>query len=204
MIQFDPNEYDRKAVYKLLTGSVVPRPIAWVSSIDADEQPNLAPFSYFNIACSDPPMLLFCPQHRPDTTRKDTLHNVEQTGEFVIHIVSQELAHVMNQTSAEYPSGMNEFEQAAIRQVPSLRVKPPRVADAKIAFECRVEQITRVGGETGGAVVIGHVLLVHLADDVWDDGYIVLDALKPVGRLAGSGYARMTDTFDLARPEYKS
>jgi flavin reductase (DIM6/NTAB) family NADH-FMN oxidoreductase RutF len=203
MIQIDPTDLDRKTIYKLLIGTVVPRPIAWVSSVSVDGLCNLAPFSYFNIACIEPPMLLFCPQHRPDGSRKDTLHNVEQTGEFVLHIVSEKLAEPMNQTSADYPRGMDEFEQTGLQTAPSIHVVPPRVAAAKVAFECRVEQIAPVGGPTGAAIVIGRVLLVHLHDEVWDDGYVVLDALEPIARLAGNGYVRVTDTFDLPRPVYK-
>jgi flavin reductase (DIM6/NTAB) family NADH-FMN oxidoreductase RutF len=204
MLHIDPTTLDRKAIYKLLIGAVVPRPIAWVSSVNADGQRNLAPFSYFNIACIEPPMLLFCPQHRPNGSHKDTLRNVEQTGAFVLHIVSEDLVKPMNHSSADYPYGTDEFEQAGLQAMPSVRIAPPRVAGAKIAFECGVEQIVSVGGPTGAAVVIGRVLLVHLAADVWDDGYIVLDALQPIARLAGNGYARVTDTFDLPRPEYKS
>ncbi len=204
MIRIDPKELSRQAMYKVLIGSVVPRPIAWVSSVDADGARNLAPFSYCNIACIEPPMLLFCPQHRPDGSHKHTLDNVRATGEFVLHIVSEDLVAPMNQTSADYPQGMDEFAQTGLDAVPSELIAPPRVAAAKIAFECRVEQIVSLGGASGAAVVIGRVLLVHVADDVWNDGYIVLDALEPVARLAGNGYARVTDTFDLPRPEYKT
>lgn len=204
MIEIDPTTLDRKAMYKIMIGSVVPRPIAWVSSIGADGTRNLAPFSYFTIASIEPPMLVFCPQRRPDTSSKDTLRNVEQAGEFVLHIVSEDLVDPMNQTSAEFPPDMDEFEKAGLQALPSVLVAPPRVAKAKIAFECRVEQIVPVGGTTGGALVIGRVLLVHVAEDVWDDGYIVLEALQPVARLAGNGYARVTDTFDLPRPVYRS
>ncbi len=203
MIQIDPVGLQRKDIYKLLIGAVVPRPIAWVASVDTQGRRNLAPFSYFNIACIEPPMLVFCPQRRPDGTKKDTLLNIEASGEFVLHIVSEELARHMNQTSADYPYGMDEFEQAQLRAAPSNRVAPPRLADAAIAFECRVEQIVHIGGETGAALVIGRVLLIHVRDDVWQDGYIMLESLRPIARLAGNGYARVTDTFDLPRPVYQ-
>ncbi len=203
MIQVDPLELERQAIYKLLIGAVVPRPIAWVASLDAHGRRNLAPFSYFNIACIEPPMLLFCPQRRPDGTQKDTLRNVEAMGEFVLHIVSEELATEMNQTSADYPYGMDEFEQAGLQATPSLRVAPPRLTCAAIAFECRVDQIIHLGDDTGADIVVGRVLLAHLRADVWQDGYVRLDALRPVARLAGSGYARITDTFDLPRPVYR-
>jgi flavin reductase (DIM6/NTAB) family NADH-FMN oxidoreductase RutF len=203
-MQIDPATLERQAIYKLLIGTVVPRPIAWVASVNRESIPNLAPFSYFNIACIEPPMLLFCPQRRPNGTKKDTLLNVEATEEFVLHIVSEELAVPMNQTSGDYPHGTDEFEAAGLQAIPSNLVRPPRVANAPIAFECRVEQIVQVGGPTGAEVVIGRVLLVHLRDDIWQNGYIILDALKPVARLAGTGYARVTDTFNLSRPVVQS
>lgn len=193
----DPTQASPKDVHKLLIGAVVPRPIAWVASLSAAGTTNLAPFSYFNIACSEPPMLLFCPQHRADGSRKDTLVNVEATREFVLHIVSEELAEVMNETSGDYPAGISELERIGLDTLPGERVAPPRIAAAPVAFECRVEQIMYLGG---AAVVIGRVVLAHVRDDVYHDGYILLDALKPIARLAGNDYARVTETFTLARP----
>lgn len=202
MIQLNPETLSQKDVHKLLIGSVVPRPIAWVSTISADGVPNLAPFSYFTIASTQPPMLLFCPQRRADGSIKDTQRNVEATGEFVLHIVSHALAEPMNQTSAEFPRGISEFEIVGLTPVPSTTVRPPRVAQAPIAFECRVEHDLHVGGSIGGNVVIGQVLLIHLQDEVYRDGYVVLDALQPVARLAGNDYTRVSDTFALQRPVY--
>lgn len=203
VILIDPAELSRKDNYKLLIGAVVPRPIAWVSSLSADGVPNLAPFSYFTIACQDPPMLLFCPQRRADGTIKDTQRNIAATGEFVLHIVSEALAGPMNQTAAEYPPELSEWDQTQLAAVPSLRVAPLRVAEAPIAFECRVEQQLSVGGVTGGDIIVGRVLLAHVRDDVYDDGYVLLDSLQPIGRLAGHNYARVTDTFTLPRPVYQ-
>ncbi|MBV9787099.1 MAG: flavin reductase family protein [Chloroflexi bacterium] len=199
-MQIDPAVLTEREIYKILTGAVVPRPIAWVATIGEEGTPNLAPFSYFNIACTDPPMLLFCPQRRGDGSPKDTLRNVQTTGEFVLHIVSEELAAAMNQTSAEYPYATDEFAATGLRAAPSSLVAPPRVADAAVAFECRVEQIVHVGSARGGEIVIGRVLQIHVRDDVYHDGYIILDALKPVARLAGNDYARVNDTFSLQRP----
>jgi flavin reductase (DIM6/NTAB) family NADH-FMN oxidoreductase RutF len=201
----DPTLLDRREVYKLLIGAVVPRPIAWVSSVNAEGRPNLAPFSYFNIACADPPTLLFCPNRRADGSKKDTLRNVEAMGEYVIHIVDEQHAEVMNLSSAEYPRETNEFEAAGLSSAPGVRVRAPRIVDAPIAFECRLFQIVPVGdGPSGGEVVIGRVLLVHIRDDVRAGSYIDLAALRPIARLAGSGYARVTDTFDLPRPVWKA
>ena len=200
----DPATLERREVYKLLIGSVVPRPIAWVASMNAEGQPNLAPFSYFNVACSNPPTLLFCPNRRADGSKKDTLLNVEATGEFVIHIVDEQTVEAMNATSADYPHGADEFTVAGLTPVPSIRVRPPRVAEAPIAFECQLFQIVPVGdGPSGGDIVIGRVVLVHIRDDIRPDTYIDLKALQPVARLAGNSYAHVTETFDLPRPVFK-
>lgn len=187
-----------KDVHKLLIGAVVPRPIAWVSSISADGVPNLAPFSYFTIASSDPPRLLFCPVARADGSPKDTLRNIAHTGECVIHLVGETLAEAMNQTSGDYPYGSSEFEQIALPTTFSHRVTPPRLEAAPVAFECEVEKIVQL--DAGTAVVIVRVLLAHIHDDVYRDGYIALDALQPIARLAGNDYARITETFALKRP----
>lgn len=197
----DPLTLEAREVYKLLIGSVVPRPIAWVSTMSAEGQPNLAPFSYFNIGCANPPTLLFCPDRRPNGAKKDTLLNVEATEEFVIHVVDEANVEAMNRTSANYPAGVNEFEAAGLLTVPSTKIRPPRLASAPIAFECRLFQIIPLGdGMSGGEVVIGRVVLMHVRDDVRVGTYIDLEALRPIARLAGDGYARVTDTFDLPRP----
>ena len=200
----DPAVLERREVYKLLIGSVVPRPIAWVSSISAAGRANLAPFSYFNIACAKPPMLLFCPNRRADGSKKDTLRNVEATGDFVIHIVDEANVEAMNLSSGEYPSDTNEFEVAGRTAVPGVAVRAPRVAEAPIAFECRLFQVVPLAdGPSGGEVVIGQVLLIHVRDDIRAASYIDIEALRPVARLAGSGYARVSDTFELERPVVK-
>lgn len=200
----DPSTLERREVYKLLIGSVVPRPIAWVSTISPEGDLNLAPFSYFNVACADPPTLLFCPNRRADGSKKDTLLNVEATGEFVIHIVDEDTVEAMNTSSAEFPPGINEFEMAGVTAAPSERLRTPRVAEAPIAFECKLFQIVPLGeGPSGGEVVIGRVVLIHVRDNLRPSTYIDLQALRPVARLAGNGYARVTDTFDLARPVFK-
>ena len=197
----DPTSLEAREVYTLLIGSVVPRPIAWASSVGPEWQPNLAPFAYFNIASSNPPMLLFCPSRRANGAKKDTLLNVEATQEFVIHIVDEPAVEAMNRTSADYPPGANEFEIAGVAAVPSAKVRPPRVAAAPVAFECRLYQIIPLGDEQpGGEIVIGQVVLIHVRDDVRVGTYIDLEALRPVARLAGNGYARVNDTFDLRRP----
>lgn len=192
-----------RTLYKLLIGSVVPRPIGWVSSISEQGQVNLAPFSFFNAVCANPPTLLFCPMIRStDGGHKDTLRNVRARGEFVINIVSEDLAQAMNITATEFPSGVNEFEAAGVTPAPAAAVAPPRVAESRVHFECRVERILEFGDQPGsGSVVIGRILHVHVDESVLLDGdKIDLLALKPIGRLAGSAYTRVTDLFDLMRP----
>lgn len=190
-------------LYKLLIGAVVPRPIGWVSSVNEQGASNLAPFSFFNAVCANPPLLLFCPMIRSrDGAHKDTLRNVRTSGEFVINIVSEDLAQAMNISATEFPPDVNEFQAAGLTAAPSVRVKPSRVAESRVHFECRVEQILEFGDQPGaGSVVIGRILHVHVDESVLFDGdKIDLLALKPIGRLAGSSYTRVTDIFDLVRP----
>lgn len=187
------------SMYKLLVGSVVPRPIGWISTISKDGIHNLAPFSFFNVASANPPHVLFCPTVRgTDNGRKDTLHNVRETGEFVVNIVTESLGEAMNLTSTEWDADVNEFERAGITTAPSIAVKPLRVLQSPIHFECQVAQIVDLGG---GHVVIGRVLHVHVDERVLiGEDKIDVQALKPIGKLAGNAYTRVTDLFDLVRP----
>jgi flavin reductase (DIM6/NTAB) family NADH-FMN oxidoreductase RutF len=196
-------ELPLKEAYKLITGTVVPRPIAWVSTINAEGRPNLAPFSYFNAVCTRPPTLLFCPGIRgTDVSGKDTLNNVRATGEFVVNVVTEELAEAMNATATELPHEVNEFERAGLSTAPSKTVKPPRVADSPVNFECEVSQIVDIGdgGRGSASIVIGTILHMHVADKVMLPDYkIDIAALKPIGRLAGPNYAVIKETFEIFR-----
>lgn len=202
-MELNPNDLPWKSVYKLMIGAVVPRPIGWISTLNPEGVPNLAPFSYFNAVGSNPPHLLFAPNVRgTDLGEKDTLHNVQSTGEFVANIVTEALAEAMNRTSQELPPGTNEFEVAELTAEPSQVVAPPRVAESPAHFECRVTHVLTLGeGAGAGRVVIGRVVHIHVSDEVLFDGdKIDLEALRPIGRLAGSRYCRVTDLFDLTRP----
>ena len=183
-----------REVYHLLTNVVVPRPIAWVSTVSANGVRNLAPHSYFNIASHDPPIV-----HFTQTGRKDTLRNVEASGEFVVNIVSRDLAEAMNITAADFPPAEDEFSWAGLEAAASTLVTPPRVAAARAAMECRVRTILPMGN---GNMVFGDVLMVHVDTGIWAHGRIDLAALAPVGRLGGSAYATVTDIFKLARPTW--
>ncbi|MBN2502007.1 MAG: flavin reductase family protein [Anaerolineales bacterium] len=201
-MEFKLAELPLMAVKKLMTGTIVPRPIAWVSTISAEGQPNLAPFSFFNAVCPQPPTLLFCPEVRiTDGEQKDTLYNVRETGEFVVNVVTDELVEAMNATATELPPEVNEFELAGVTAVPSVMVKPPRVAESPVNFECKLTQIVEVGeGKGAGSVVIGEILYMHIRDDILlPDHKIDVRALKPVSKLAGPGYSRLGEIFDLQR-----
>jgi flavin reductase (DIM6/NTAB) family NADH-FMN oxidoreductase RutF len=203
-MEIDPTTISHQSIYKILTGSVLPRPIGWISSIDMDGRPNLAPFSFFNVVCSNPPTVLFCPLIRgTDGKPKDTLNNVRATNEFVVNIVTEELINAMNATSMEAPSDFNEFEFAGLTLTPSITVKPPRVKESPIHFECRVKQIIDINDAPGGgSIVVGTIIHIHAEERVMlGTDKINLTALRPIGRLMASEYCRVTDTIELERPK---
>jgi flavin reductase (DIM6/NTAB) family NADH-FMN oxidoreductase RutF len=194
-------------VYKILAGSVVPRPIAWVSTVDAQGVANLAPFSFFTVASANPPVVCFCPSVREprDGLRatKDTLENIRATGEFVVNIVSEETVEAMNQTAAQLPPEADEFAHAGLTAIPGEAVRAPRVGEAKVQMECRLRQILEVSAEVmGGSLVLGDVVRFHISEAVLAPGFhIAPEKLLAVGRMAGSGYIRTQDGFDLERPK---
>ena len=188
--------------YRWMTATVTPRPIAWVSTRSADGVDNLAPFSFFQIVCDEPPTLMLSIGHRPDGSEKDTLRNLRQRGELVIQLVSAAQADAMNATSAPLPHGVSEFAQCDIGTLPSERVAPPRVAGAAVAFECRLASILPYPAEAPNHhIVFAEVLLAHIDDAVLADGRHVDPAkLDLIGRLGGAGYATTRDAFQLKRP----
>jgi flavin reductase (DIM6/NTAB) family NADH-FMN oxidoreductase RutF len=199
-----PETLSRQSIYKILIGSVVPRPIGWISTVDQAGHPNLAPFSFFNVVCPKPPTVLFCPMIRgTDGNTKDTLNNVKVTGEFVVNIVTEELVPAMIASSVEIASEVNEFELTGLETTPSVAVRPPRVAQSPIHFECKLTQIVEIGNNRGGgSVVIGEIVHLHVDERVLlGEDKIDLTALKPIGRLAGSAYVRVTDLFEIDRPK---
>lgn len=202
MIEINPDDLARRDIYKLMTGSIVPRPIAWVSTLSADGVRNLAPFSYFSAVSATPPLVLFCPGTRgTDSSKKDTYHNVQATGEFVINIVNEDTAAAMNLTAVEAPPDVDEFELAELTALPSQTIAVPRVAESPIHMECKLHQIIAAGE---GHIVIGRVTRMHFAPGVYQEGhYINVEALRPVGRLAGGMYAYVKDFFQLKRPPSK-
>ncbi len=198
-----------ETVYKILIGSVLPRPIAWVSSIDRNGNANLAPFSFFTVASSNPPVLCFAPALKNELIEgtqkakpKDTLKNIQETGEFVVNIVSREIAEKMNQSSSSYPAAVSEFEMTGLTPAPSKYIKPPRVAESLINFECKLNQVISFGDHPGaGNLVLGNILCAHLDESVYKNGRVDLDVLQPVGRLAGIEYCTVEERFSMIRPE---
>jgi flavin reductase (DIM6/NTAB) family NADH-FMN oxidoreductase RutF len=203
-----PEELAPREFYRVLITAVVPRPIAWVSTVDREGVANLAPFSFFNALCATPPLLGFCPGIRAKEFReahgrgvKDTLRNVRETGEFVVNVVPYTLAQAMNLTAGEYAASVDEFEVAGLTTRPSQIVRPPQVGESPVSFECRVFQILDFGTETaGGSLVIGEILSMHLAEEVLRDGRLDGERLDLIGRMGGSQYTRTRDRFEMERP----
>ncbi|MEE9271562.1 MAG: flavin reductase family protein [Candidatus Krumholzibacteria bacterium] len=190
----DPAKVTAKECYKLMVGSIVPRPIAFVSTVSGDGSVNLAPFSYFTAITSAPPTVCFAPGRRSrDGDRKDTLSNIEATGEFVVNVVTEAIGAAMHETAGEFPADVDEFEVVGLTREPSRIVKPPRVKESPINMECRVYDIIHIGGDkpTGGSLVIGEIVLFHIEDDLYDAGRIDIQKLNPLGRLAGDDYTAL-------------
>lgn len=190
--------------YRLMIGAIVPRAIAWVSSLSASGVPNLAPYSFFTGLCPSPPTICFSVVHGRERRegKKDSRRNVEETGEFVVNVVSEAVAEAMNLTSGEYDEDVDEFALAKLTPAPSVAVKVPRVAEAPIALECRLVQIVEVGrAPMGAGLVIGEIVHFHIDDEIYENGRINPHKLRPVGRLAGDSYSTTHDIFDLIRPD---
>jgi flavin reductase (DIM6/NTAB) family NADH-FMN oxidoreductase RutF len=189
-------------VYYTLVDVVTPRPIAWVTSIDPEGRVNLAPFSFFNAFGANPPVVVFSPTLRRDRGRKDTLRNVEATGEFVLNAAVQPLAEKVNLSSKELPYGQSEIELTGLTLVPSLKVKPPRVAESPVHMECKVRQIVPIGdGPIAANLVIGEVVVIHVEDRVLDErGRVDPRQLRTIARLGADWYCRTSDLFEMKRP----
>jgi len=206
-MQLDPQALGERETYKLLIGCVVPRPIAWVSTVDQQGARNLAPFSFFNGVGSNPPALSISINYIENADgRKDTLRNIAATGEFVVNIVDEDLAQAMNATATNYPPEVDEFAVAGLTAAPSAIVRPPRVAESPVSMECRLFTLVPVGQGSGSStLVIGTIALFHLRDDLVDTRHHVdIRGLRPIARLAGSGYAYVHETFEMLRGRYNA
>jgi flavin reductase (DIM6/NTAB) family NADH-FMN oxidoreductase RutF len=199
----DPGQLASRDVYAWMTALITPRPIAWVSTIDEAGRTNLAPFSFFNGVTAAPPTLLFVPVNQRDGEKKDTVLNLERVPECVVNLVSHAEAARMNACAARLPHGESEFTAFGIESAPSEVVRPPRVAAAPAAFECRVRQIVPVGeGGLAAHVVICDILRFHVRDDVLGaDGRPDAARLDTVGRMGGEDYATTRERFQLERPD---
>ena len=199
---YDPAEHPFSETHKLMIGSIVPRPIALVSTTSNNGINNLAPFSYFNGVCSKPPTIMFAPARRGwDGKEKDTLINIRNTKEFSINIVSEDIGEKMVKCSTDYEKEVDEYSKSGLSPLSSKKIKPPIVSESKISLECTLNQIVQIGEEDAGSgfIVIGTIVLFHIDDEVYDNGRIILDKLQPLGRVAGNGYVRSTNTFDIVR-----
>lgn len=199
-MRIDPKTFE--GFNRVLTGVVVPRPIAFVSSVSTDGVVNLAPFSFFNAMAYDPPTIVMGISRSAGWKAKDTLVNIETTGEFVVNVVVDDIAEAMNATAAEFPADVDEFAVAGLTPAPSETVRAPRVAESPVNMECRLNQVVDVGDGTNHAIVIGEIALLHIRDDIISGHRINHQRLKPVGRLAGNMYCDTHNVYELVRPLY--
>jgi flavin reductase (DIM6/NTAB) family NADH-FMN oxidoreductase RutF len=201
MPQFDPALLDPKDMSKLMSAVVVPRPIALVTTLGPDG-PNAAPFSFFNLCCADPPMVMFSMAPREGTTMKDTVRNIERLPEFVVHIVDEANREKMNLCSTDWPHGVNEIQRSGFSAVPSVKVRPPRLAECPVQLECRLERMLKLGRKPY-TMLIGEVVLAHFREGLVDESryYVDVARLNAMGRMEGSDmYTRLTDRFSMVRP----
>ncbi len=201
---FDLAQIDPAIGYKLLTATIVPRPIAWVSTLDAEGRPNAAPFSFFNALGDAPPTIALGITGAGTNGLKDTAQNILDTGEFVVNLVPAALAEQMNTTSINAPRGVNELELAGLSTAPATHVKPPRIAQSPVSFECVTHTAILTGPHQ--LAVIGRVLAVHVADAFVlnaERGHIDTPGLNLIGRGFGATYIRTGDTFDMVRPRWQ-
>lgn len=212
-----PSQLPHRELYNILISAVVPRPIAWVSTLSASGRPNLAPFSFFNAVCAKPPLLAFAPGMRPPHKSeaaadeaeghpgvhvKDTLRNIRETREFVINTVTYKLAEAMNLTSGEYDASIDEFELARMASAPSHVVRPRRVAESPVSFECKLHQILDFNpAAEGGSLVIGEIVSLHIDERHLKEGRLDRDSLDVIGRMGGMQYTRTTQRFEMVRPK---
>jgi flavin reductase (DIM6/NTAB) family NADH-FMN oxidoreductase RutF len=196
---FDLAVTDPMDGYRLVLGLVVPRPIGWIGTVRPDGTYNLAPFSFFNMVAGDPPTVLFSGGKHPDRP-KDSVALAAQSGEFTVNIVSETVVDAMNVTSGRFEADVDEFAIAGLTAVPGTVVAAPMVAESPANLECRVTHVIDIGAETGNTVVFGEVLVAHVIPEVLDGTRVDTDALRAVGRMAGYGYIRTRDRFEVPRP----
>ncbi|TDL75391.1 flavin reductase family protein [Rhodococcus qingshengii] len=202
MLSIDPASLSERENYKFLIGSIIPRPIAFVTTSSKDGVLNGAPFSYFNIVSSNPPMISLSIQ-RPSGRQKDTARNIIESKEFVVHIVDEQNVEKINKTAANLPPEESEIELAHLSPVESVKISVPGIKEAKIRMECSLEHSLELGGtETLGCdFIIGKVVQFHIEEDIYENGRINPRGLAAVSRLAGNYYAKIGEIFDIERPQ---
>lgn len=204
-MDIDPTGQTGRENYKLLSGMVVPRPIAFVTTLSRDGVLNGAPFAYFNAIGNDPPMVMFSPTYQGaekpgfsgEKVKKDTLRNLEETGEFVVSIVTEDIGDAINICAGTYESNVNELDEAGLTTIPSNVVEPPRVAESPGSLECKVDRVIDLGSHN---LVIGRVVMFHIRDDLYIDGTINVHDLRPIARLSKNYYTKCQEIFEMARP----
>ncbi|MES2437977.1 MAG: flavin reductase family protein [Verrucomicrobiota bacterium] len=200
MIELDLLTTHADRAYPILAGLVTPRPIAWVTTLNEDGSVNAAPFSFFNVFGAEPPLVIFAPGDRDDGSPKDTARNCRRTGEFVVNLVDEPLAEVMNRTSATVPYGVSETDRERLETAPSSAVAPPRIAAAPAALECRVHSIQQIGENR---LVLGIVHRVQVREEFFDLETLRIrgDVFHPVGRMSvPNWYCKTGDLFEMIRP----
>jgi len=201
-MKFDPKSLNKRDLHELFANTILPRPIAFVSTIGEDGIFNLAPFSFFTPLCLKPAVVGLSIGWKRGGKKKDTLRNIEFTKDFVVNVVTDSLAEAMNKASAEYSSGVDEFEEVGLTAGKSDVVQAPLVVESPVNLECQLVQILALGEiPSGSTVVIGEVVLVHIRDDLWKEDHIEISKLRPIGRLGGDYYCRTTDLFEMKRLE---
>jgi flavin reductase (DIM6/NTAB) family NADH-FMN oxidoreductase RutF len=204
-MQFDFSQLTSQQRYKLLGSTITPRPIAWVSSLNAEGQLNAAPFSYFNVFGEDPPVVAFSVLSRSPDDPKDTGRNVRLQREFVVNLVSEDNLDKMNVSAIDFPPHISEFDEAKLHATPSFRVRTPRIAESHVSFECRLMQVIELGNMR--SLVLGEVLAMHVRDDAVIDAdrcWIDTPRLRLIGRTAANSYIRTSDVITLPSIPYES
>ena len=197
----DPQSTEPVNIYKLLIGSILPRPIAFVSTRSVDGINNLAPFSFFTAVSANPPVIGFSPMVNLESRRRDSRINAEARGEFCVNVVSETFAAQMNQTAVDVPPEVDEFTLSGLTPIECDLIDAPRVAESHIAMECRLRQVVDISQAVmGGAFVMGEVIRFHVDETLFENFRIDPDGLRAIGRMAGNTYSRTTDRFDLIRP----
>ena len=196
-LAFDPATMEQRALYRLLIGAVVPRPIGWASTVSAAGVANLAPFSFFTVVCVSPPMVSLTIMPRADGSEKHTLKNVRATGEFCFNVVTRPVWQQMVDSANGFPEDDSEFAETGLTPIPSVKVKPPRVKEVPIQFECRLHQILELGPRPS-MLVVGEVVYLHVDPACMTGGYIDMRKLDPVGRLNGFFYTTLGEILERA------